>query len=67
MKKLIVFLTFFSFLTLGLTNTAKAEEEQPPCITVKATCPNGTTYTALVCSGADWRFYSEYYCGLPMD
>ncbi len=66
MKKLIVLLTFFSFLAIGSSNMAQATE-QNPCITVSATCPNGTSYTALVCSGEDWAFYSEYFCGLSMD
>lgn len=64
MKKLIILLTFFSFLTIGISNTAKAEEEQEPCRTVSETCPNGVTYMAIVCDHGDYMFYDDYFCGL---
>jgi hypothetical protein len=64
MKKFIVFLTFFSFLTIGITNTAKAEEEQPPCRTLAIYCPDSNEgHMVIVCEEADYIAYMEIFCG----
>ena len=63
MKKLIVLITFFSFLTIGLTNTANAEEVSP-CKTITLGCPgDGTGHTVIICEDADYDAYMSLLCG----
>lgn len=63
MKYIAITLIFAGFFLAGSsTNSVKAENT--PCKTIISTCPDGTSYTAIVCDYGDYIVWDEIYCGL---
>jgi|GEM_PF-2723912 len=63
MKKNLIALTLIGLFSIGINSTLKADNEHP-CKTISDECPNGVSYTAIVCDYADYLFWDEYYCGI---
>lgn len=63
MKKFLFIIMIIFLIVIGNSHPAKAENDKP-CRTIKEHCPNGVSYTAIVCDYMDYIFWDEFYCGL---
>lgn len=45
-----------------------AAEQQPDCVTIQITSPDGTqSGYCVVCNDEDFRFYLEHYCHIKLE
>ena len=60
MKKFFIGLAFLGLFSIAIP-TAKAEVD--PCAYIRFYCPDGTGHMAIICTGADYQVFYDYYCG----